>query len=387
MIEMSEMSEALKDKGLALVRVEVAGSDFKKSLKSKEIGLDKDIERELATLGRKSVLGNEYPRRLRNNKDQVYTYLDKMGVRFGTFGTWAVPVNIYKEVTDFLEEKKHERDCIKEMLLRHYDAELEAFAEKAESMRPGFGQVVRENAYDKDHIRAQIQMSIEMQDDIMGGVALSAVHGLSRMAKDYEQKIMKKAKDSNSSPVITRFTRSKLEEMRDYCYRFVFLTSVLNQASDVIQDAIDCLPATVVKGNRYPDETSKVMTVLKLLRTPDDLEGITIADSTADSTATQTPDSSAIDSASEDEGMGNESKVETNEQQLEAGDELVTVLDEPYLPQDEEYSQEEPPLTDDSPGDAFADDVFDDYWDDSSDDLFDDVPETQSRSSLLSLCE
>lgn len=386
MIEMSEMSEALKDKGLALVRVEVAGSDFKKSLKSKEIGLDKDIERELATLGRKSVLGNDYPRRLRNNKDQVYTYLDKMGVRFGTFGTWAVPVNIYKEVTDFLEEKKHERDCIKEMLLRHYDAELEAFAEKAESMRPGFGQVVRENAYDKDHIRAQIQMSIEMQDDIMGGVALSAVHGLSRMAKDYEQKIMKKAKDSNTSPVITRFTRSKLEEMRDYCYRFVFLTSVLNQASDVIQDAIDCLPATVVKGNRYPDETSKVMTVLKLLRTPDELEGITISDSAV----TQTPDSSAIDSASEDEGMGNESKVETNEQQPdilneeEGGDELVTVLDE-------EYSQEEPPLTDDSPGDAFADvfadDVFDDYWDDSDDLFDDDVPETQSRSSLLSLCE
>lgn len=279
----SEVSSALKDQGLALVRVDISGSDFKKTLRFKEIGLDKDIDRELATLGRKSVLGKEYPKLIRNNKDQIHTYLDRMGVRFGAFGTWAIPVNIYQEVIDFLNDKKDERDAIKERLLRDYEKELKSFSDKAESLRPGFGKIVLENAYTKDHIRSQIAMVIEPQKDIMSGISLSAVQGLSRMAKDYEFAIMKKAKDNNTRPVITRFTRSKLEEMRDYCYRFVFLTSVLNKAAEVIQDAIDGLPAIVVKGQPYLDETSRLMTALKLLHTPDELEGI------ATSSETQAP--------------------------------------------------------------------------------------------------
>ncbi|ENM5835085.1 hypothetical protein NTH44_003177 [Vibrio metoecus] len=276
MNEISEVSSALKDQGLALVRVDISGTDFKKSLKSRDIGLEKEVERELATLGRKSVFGNEFPKLLRNNKDQTYTYLDRMGVRFGAFGTWAVPVNIYKEVIDFLEQKKTDREVIKARLLRHYDTELQQFAKRAEELRPGFGKIVMDNAYCKDHIHAQIQFVIEAQNDIMSGVSLSAIQGLSRMAKDYEIKIMKKAKETNTRPVITRFTRSVLEEMRDFCYRFVFLTGVLNHAAELIQDTIDVLPPTVNKDQQYIEETSKLLTTLKLLREPDELEGIII---------------------------------------------------------------------------------------------------------------
>lgn len=272
----SEVNDALKQQGLALVRIEISGTDFKKSLKSQDIGLEKEVERELATLGRKSVFSNEYPKLLRNNKDQSYTYLDKMGVRFGTFGTWAVPVNIYNDVIDFLEQKKQEREAIKMQLLISYEAELEQFAKRAEEMRPGFGKIVKQNAYNKSHIETQIQYVIEAQQDIMSSVSISAVQGLSRMAKDYETKLLKKAKDTKTKPTITRFTRNVLEEMRDYCLRFVFLTPVLNKAAEIVDATIDTLPPTVVKGHEYSKETSRLLMTLKLLRTPDELDGIEI---------------------------------------------------------------------------------------------------------------
>lgn len=270
----SQIGNSLKTQGLALVRVDISGSDFQKSLKSKDIGLNKELDKKLGALGRKKVLGSEYPKQLRNNRDQTHTYLDKMGVRFGQFGTWAVPVDIYNEVVDSLKDKQAERNRIKANLLRDYETEVHKFAEEAEELQEGFGEIVLENAYDKAHIESQIQFSIEVQDEMLSGVSISAINALSRMAKDYEYKILKKAKETNTRPVITRFTRNVLEEMREYCYRFVFLTNVLNQAAELIEDTIKCLPDTVVKGQQYLTETSTLMTTLKLLKTPDELEGI-----------------------------------------------------------------------------------------------------------------
>jgi len=111
----------------------------------------------------------------------------------------------------------------------------------------------------------------------MGGIATGAVQGLGRIAREYEQSILKAAKKANARPVITRFTRSKLQEMEEYCMRFMFLTSVLNDASVLIKKTIAELPATVVKGESYLDETSKVLTTLKLLQTADELEGVVSA--------------------------------------------------------------------------------------------------------------
>lgn len=268
------VADALKSQGMALINISINGSDFKRSLSYKDLGLSKDIQRELASLGRKAVLGKEYPLQLRKNKEQTYTYMDKMGVRFGSFGTWAVPLDIYNEVHEQLRHKQMERNVIKDALVANYQDELEKFADEAEAMRPGFGEIVRKNAFSKEHIIDQVSMNISPQEEIMGGIATGALQGLGRIAREYEQSILKAAKNANTRPVITRFTRSKLVEMEEYCMRFMFLTSVLNNASILIKDTIAVLPATVVKKEPYLDETSKVMTTLKLLQSADELEGV-----------------------------------------------------------------------------------------------------------------
>ncbi|WP_122053629.1 DUF3150 domain-containing protein [Vibrio sp. Evd11] len=302
------VADALKAQGMALINIDINGSDFKRSLSYKDLGLSKDVERELATLGRKAVLGKEYPLQLRKNKEQVYTYMDKMGVRFGSFGTWAVPLDIYNEVHVQLKAKQDERNIIKDALVQNYQQELDKFADAAEALRPGFGEIVRKNAFDKDHIIEQISMNISAQEDIMGGIATGAVQGLGRIAREYEQSILKAAKKANTRPVITRFTRSKLQEMEEYCMRFMFLTSVLNDASVLIKKTIAELPATVVKGESYLDETSKVLTALKLLQTADELEGV-VSVPVNDSTVVF---DDYLDSESESELQGSNSSPITN---------------------------------------------------------------------------
>lgn len=276
---MNELTDALKDQGLTLVSIDISGTDFKKSLNYKELGLAEDVERELATLGRKSVNSNKFPKLLRNNKDQAYKYLDTYGVRFGTggwTGSWAVPSDLAAEVITQMEAFREQRLEIKRRLLNAYETDLEDFITFAESKRPGFGEIIRQNAYDKSYVEAQIDFKISHQGDIVNSVSQSAITGLIRNVKEYENAILKKAKESNTRPIISRFTRSKLEEMRDYCYRFTFLTDVLIKAADLLEETINCLPTTVIRSEQYLTETSKVMTTLKLLHTPDELEGIDV---------------------------------------------------------------------------------------------------------------
>ncbi|QFT13366.1 DUF3150 domain-containing protein [Vibrio sp. THAF190c] len=275
--EVLGVADALKSQGMALINISINGSDFKRSLSYKDLGLSEDIQRELASLGRKAVLGKEYPLQLRKNKEQTYTYMDKMGVRFGSFGTWAVPLDIYNEVHEQLRHKQMERNVIKDALVANYQDELEKFAAEAEDMRPGFGEIVRKNAFSKEHIIDQVSMYISPQKEIMSGIATGAIQGLGRIAREYEQSILKAAKKGNTRPVITRFTRSKLVEMEDYCMRFMFLTSVLHNASLLIKKTIAVLPSTVVKSEDYLDETSHVMTTLKLLQSADELDGVVLS--------------------------------------------------------------------------------------------------------------
>ncbi|MGR5296959.1 DUF3150 domain-containing protein [Vibrio mediterranei] len=273
---LNDFGQGLKKQGLALIEVKITGSDFKKALDPNDLGLKKNITPELATLGRKCVFDKKFPKLLRNNKDQTYVYLNKMGISFGPFGCWAVPVHLYEEVVEWLEGKKAEREVIKQEMLNRYDELLEDFAQKAESLQEGFGDIVRKNAYSESHIEHQIGFYINVQDDILNGISLNAVKGLSQMAKDYEKEIFKAAKASGSAPNITRFTRTKLQDMREYCLRFMFLTNVLNHASTLIDSTIAALPATIVRGEKYPEETSEVLTTLKLLENPDELEGIVL---------------------------------------------------------------------------------------------------------------
>ncbi|MFC5079668.1 hypothetical protein VTH8203_01491 [Vibrio thalassae] len=294
-LELASVSDALKSKGLALIQIKITGSDFKKALNYQDIGLKKDVEAELASLGRKSVFEKKYPNLLRNNKEQIYTYLDKMGVRFGSFGTWAVPVELYKEVHQFLIDKQNEREEIKSQLIRNYDTLLMEFAEQAEEIRPGFKQIVLANAYDKAYIEVQIGMAIMVQDDVIGGIGLSAVDGMVKLAKGYEHEMMKAAKAANSRPKITRFTRSKLEEMRDYCIRFTFLTNVLQDAATLIEQTISILPQSVAKNENYDKATSIVMTTLKLLATPDELMGIVVGDAAGKGTSEYIDEADVVD--------------------------------------------------------------------------------------------
>lgn len=276
---MDELTNALKDYGVTIISVAISGTDLKKSLSYKDLGLDKDVERELASLGRKSVHSNKWPNLFRKNKEKVYNYLDTYGVRFGVgswTGTWAIPNGLLKEVNGQLEAFKEERMEIKRAFLSVYNTELEEFIVRANSLRPGFGEAVRKNAYDKSYVDAQIGFEIHSQGDMVDSISVSAVQGLVRIVKEYEKGILDAAKADKKAPIITRFTRSKLEEMRDYCYRFTFLTSVLVKAAELIEETLECLPSSVVRGELYTEETSKVMTTFKLLHTPDQLDGISI---------------------------------------------------------------------------------------------------------------
>ncbi len=282
---LNDFGHGLKKQGLALIEVKITGSDFKKALDPNDLGLKKNITPELATLGRKCVFDKKFPKLLRNNKDQTYVYLNKMGIGFGPFGCWAVPVHLYEEVVEWLEVKKAEREEIKQEMLNRYDELLEDFAQKAEGLQEGFGDIVRKNAYSESHIEHQVGFYINVQDDILNGISLNAVKGLSQMAKDYEKEIFKAAKQAGGAPNITRFTRTKLQDMKEYCLRFMFLTSVLNHASTLIENTIAQLPATIVRGEKYPEETSTVLTALKLLENPDELEGIVLDSNTGSATA------------------------------------------------------------------------------------------------------
>lgn len=313
---LNDFGHGLKKQGLALIEVKITGSDFKKALDPNDLGLKKNITPELATLGRKCVFDKKFPKLLRNNKDQTYVYLNKMGISFGPFGCWAVPIHLYDEVVEWLEAKKVEREEIKQEMLNRYDELLEDFAQKAESLQEGFGDIVRKNAYSESHIEHQIGFYINVQDDILNGISLNAVKGLSQMAKDYEKEIFKAAKQAGGAPNITRFTRTKLQDMKEYCLRFMFLTNVLNHASTLIDNTIAALPATIVRGEKYPEETSAVLTTLKLLENPDELEGIVLGSSV----------SSTIDFG--DDLNYDEEQIDDSEEDVISTDNLEGIEDE-----------------------------------------------------------
>lgn len=273
-VEVAEIADSFREKGLGIITVEINGSDFKKSLTYKDLNLPNDVERELAMLGRKAVLSKAYPLELRKNKEQVYTYLDKRGVRFGSFGTWVVPLHEYKEVVEELRSKQEAREDIKRRLMANYNDEVENFAIAADGLRPGFGDIVRRNAFTIEHVEGQISMHITAQDEMLAGVGGGAIIGLGRMARDYEQSLLKKAKQTNSRPRLTRKTTEKLRDLREYCQRFNFLTDALVEAEQLLDEAIASMPSEVKSGEPYLDETAALMRVLKLIQKADELQGM-----------------------------------------------------------------------------------------------------------------
>lgn len=283
--------------GLSLIRVTISGCTFLRKLDYTDIGLPKDMEKELGSLGSKHVLNREFPSEWQRNTTQAYKYMDSVGISFGE-KVWAVRTSDYDEIVKEVHERFYTKAMsLKANLLENYEEQVESFADEAESLRSGFRELVLSQAFKKSYLERQLSFEIESQKEMIDAIPRSSVVGLGRMAKEYHDALLKRANDNKTPVCITRQSRNKLVEMLQYCVKFSFVTNALVNAKHMIEDVINILPSKVVANGRYKQETSLMLQLLVNLQNADKLSGIKIVSKEDVSSADETDDDLIISPA------------------------------------------------------------------------------------------
>lgn len=244
-------SRALLPEGLSLIKFSVSTCTFRRKLRFNEIGLKKDVERTLASLGSKKVLSQDKPKAFRACKERGETLLSKVGVRFSK-DIWVVPTPLYALKLGELLDIQSEALEIKEDIITNLQQYVEEFAQMAESLEVGFGDHVRNAAYKEDYLNEQLQFVVEGAEEIELTLAHKLTASVVEKAASYYELLEKnRVKYNRSTFEVTRNTRSKLEELQSFINGMSFLDSSVAYMGVLIQQYLDTLP------DHYSDATSE----------------------------------------------------------------------------------------------------------------------------------
>lgn len=242
-------SRALLPEGLSLIKFSVSSCTFRRKLRFNEIGLKKDVERTLASLGSKKVLSQDKPKAFRTCKERGETLLYKTGIKFSK-DIWAVPTGQYSKTLGELQDIQKEALAIKEDIITNLHQYVEEFAQMAESLEAGFGDHVRNAAYRGEYLDEQLQYIVEGAEEMELTLAHKLTASVVEKATSYYELLEKnRVKYNRTTFEVTRNTRSKLEELQSFINGMAFLDTSVAYMGVLIQQYLDTLP------DHYSDAT------------------------------------------------------------------------------------------------------------------------------------
>ncbi|PSW31223.1 hypothetical protein C9J21_17900 [Photobacterium phosphoreum] len=174
----------------------------KRVLKSSYLGLDYELDKDLAHLGNVSMIKPELLKKFRNLANAANAVLQKYGVRFGD--GYIVPNVKHKEIIEQLKVIQTEWYATKLEIISRYKIYLSKWANEAESKREGFGKIVLENAYDISYIDSQIQFEIKTATDMVSGLEKTLIDEVSDRFADKQNQLIERKKKKGSFAINRR---------------------------------------------------------------------------------------------------------------------------------------------------------------------------------------
>lgn len=241
-------SRGILPEGLSLIKFEMSTCTFKRKLTFKEIGLTKDVESKLASLGSKKVLDPEKPKEFRNCKEQGETALAKIGVRFSRY-IWAVPTIEYSTIYNQLLQIQKRAIAIKNDIIMNLDEYVEEFAQLADTLEPGFGDHIRNGSFKRDYLQGQLQCIVEGAEEMELSLSHKVEMSVAEKATDYYNQLEKqRIKYNRTTFELTKNTRNKLEEILGFIKGMAFIDSSVEYMGVLIEKYLATYPAHYSQG-------------------------------------------------------------------------------------------------------------------------------------------
>ena len=174
----------------------------KRVLKSSYIGLNYELDKDLARLGDVSMIKPELLKKFRNLANNANAILQKYGVRFGDH--YVVPNVKHKEIVDQLKVIQTEWYATKLEIVTRYKIYLNKWANEAELKKEGFGKIILDNAYDIKYIESQIQFEIKTVDDMVSGLGKTLIDDVSERFSDKQNQLIERKKKKGSFAINRR---------------------------------------------------------------------------------------------------------------------------------------------------------------------------------------
>lgn len=269
-------SRGILPDGLSLIKFQVTACTFRKKLTYKELGLSKDVEKRLASLGSKNVLDREKPKMFRNCKERAEALLERNGVQFSR-SLWAVPTMVYSQVLGELQSIQQEALAIKNDIITNRDKYVEEFAQLAEALEPGFGEYVRKSAPEVSYLEGQMQCVVEGAEEMELTLAHKVLSSVADKARSYYEQLEKQRKQQNRNTFeVTKNTRKKLNEIKSFIKGMCFLDSSLDYMVVIMDRYISTLPQH--HSDAKPEHNVGLVQLLINLQSPEQIRLLAIDD-------------------------------------------------------------------------------------------------------------
>lgn len=299
-------------KGFNLLFVEIKRWHGKRKLNNKDLGIEQ-IDKRLANLGNVSMIDPKLVNQFRNLANRANTLCEKYGVRFST--GWAINDQVYNSVLEELKLIQSEWYATKREVMSKYEVNVLAWANEAENLKKGFGEVVMRGAYSADYVESQIQFEIRSVDDIVDGLGNSLIEDIaSKFSNKHEQLLTRYAENKTFN--ITRRDLIVVNEVREK----LLINSLLSPAALPLLSFIDDMLNEAGDGELSNSFCDNYVKNVALLTTPQLIYGLSSqvekADNTQDAGAAKIGVISVLD--------GGSSEIESVEEENDSDVESTT---------------------------------------------------------------
>jgi hypothetical protein len=245
--------------GITLIEVDMSTCTFRRKLQYKDIGLAKDVESKLLSLGSKGVLGPDWAKKFRNIVEGTKRDLGMIGVPYG-HNIWAIPSVRYEDALALAKGRELEFAQLKQMLLSRYDSEIESYAAEAEDLQMGFGDIVRQSAFTSDYINGQLNYRVASATDMENVVANKTLKQVGALASDYLNRLLKSSQEKGKPIEITSNTHEVLTKIHGFVKGMMFLDERLTVAHKALKNYIQTLPLKASAAN--PKQNQELVQLL-----------------------------------------------------------------------------------------------------------------------------
>ncbi|HIF9337817.1 TPA: DUF3150 domain-containing protein [Photobacterium damselae] len=216
--------------GFNIIFVSIKRWHGKRKLNNEDLGIEA-IDNRLANLGNVSMIDPKMINQFRNLSNKAKTLCDRYGIQFGE--GWAIHDDVYNIVMDELKSIQSSWYAAKREVMSKYEINVQLWANEAESLKKGFGEVVLRGAYSASYVESQIQFEIHGAEQVVAGLGNSLIEEIAKKFKKKHEQLVQRYAD-NKDFNITRRDLILLNEVKDK----LLINALLSPASEPLLEFI-----------------------------------------------------------------------------------------------------------------------------------------------------